>query len=124
MREVAAARGDTEGIAIDQEVARDGGTGQEAEIDTGLVDLARTERRGSLEIEAWIEGIGDIEAEVRTGEGPGPNEKNEGDANDQEGAARQKDLEEVDHPRPRTSEAAGGRLVKEDDEAPLFWIYY
>ncbi|KAH7310076.1 kinase phosphorylation protein-domain-containing protein [Rhexocercosporidium sp. MPI-PUGE-AT-0058] len=52
MREVAAAREDTEGIAIDQEVVKDGGIGREARIDTGLVGLTRTGGRDSLETEA------------------------------------------------------------------------
>ncbi|KAG4432286.1 hypothetical protein IFR05_012234 [Cadophora sp. M221] len=121
MREVAAAREDIEGIAIDQEVARDGGTGREAEIGTGLIDLARIERRGSLGTEAWTEGIRDIEAEVRIGEEPGLNEKNEGGMNDQEGVAPQEDLDEVDHPRLGTSEAArAARLMIGDDDESTF----
>ena len=66
--EVEAGRGGTDDTAIDPGVERDEDTGQEAEIDTGIDEDARIVKRGDLEVAVANEEIGDIAAEVRTGE--------------------------------------------------------
>lgn len=125
--EVVVAKGDTGGTAIDQEVASDEGIGPEAEKDIELDDIVRIGRRESLEIAAWRGRIGDIEAEVRIGEGAGLNEKSEEGVSGPEGVGHQKDLEEVDPQILENTEEGGGRVAKGDEEAlgdTVIWIFH
>lgn len=113
-REAAVARGDTDDIAIDQEVANAGDIGREAETDTGLESLARTGRTEDLEVKASREKNGDIEAEVRTEAGPDQNARNAEGVRGPGGADHQKDQDEVDRLEPGTTGEGEARNMNDD----------
>merc|ERR1712093_741972 len=119
-KEVVVARGDIDVIAIDQEVARDGGIGPGAGKDTEHVDLVRNGRRGSPEIAVLRGRIGDIEAGVRIEEGAEMSGRSEEGVKGPEGADHQRALGEVDPQILETTEEAGVKTVK-DVKGTLSW---